>query len=180
MRPGRKILRKAKEEGMDFEGIEVKDSFIYVSDEKPRKVYKYRKCDLALIKVYNVAWSGGFNKAFESITYNYTKSCFLLVSQQPVVVIEFDSNFHELERYPLHIARDMSDARWYKGSLYLLSNMDNRIFKCDPSTYAVKEYYNLNIINPEGLAFDADDNVLITSDNTQRLYFFNKLPEIKP
>src|SRR5580698_8702750 len=27
-----KIIRKADKEGMDFEGVEVKDSFVYVSD----------------------------------------------------------------------------------------------------------------------------------------------------
>ena len=37
------IIRKANEEGQDFEGVEIKDSFVYVSDETPRKVYKYRK-----------------------------------------------------------------------------------------------------------------------------------------
>src|ERR1700748_1903283 len=49
-----KIIRKAKEGGMDFEGVEVTDSFVYVSDEKPRVVYKYRKNDLSLVRTYNV------------------------------------------------------------------------------------------------------------------------------
>src|ERR1700744_3557472 len=47
-----KIIRKAKEEGMDFEGVEIKDGFVYVSDERPRKVYKYRKSDLSFVKMY--------------------------------------------------------------------------------------------------------------------------------
>lgn len=173
------IIRKAEEEGMDFEGVEVKDGFVYVSDEKPRKVYKYRKSDLSLVKVYPVSWAGGYNKAFESIAYNYTKNCFVLISQTPVTVIEYDTNFHELERYPLHIARDMSGARWYKGDLYLLSSMDASIFRCDPVTYAVKEYYKIDVINPEGLAFDAGGKVLVTSDQLWRLYFFGSLPRYK-
>jgi hypothetical protein len=40
----------------------------------------------------------------------------------------------------------------------------------------VKEYYDIDVLNPEGLAFDADGNVSITSDDLQRLYFFKNLP----
>ncbi len=173
------IIRKAKEEGMDFEGVEVTDSFVFVSDEKPRKVYKYNKNDLSLVKTYNVTWGGAMNKAFESITYNQTKKCFVLVSQAPVVIIEYDDQFREINRYPFHGTRDMSGARWYKGAIYLLANKDEIIFKCDPETYKVMEYYNINVLNPEGIAFDPDGNVSITSDDLQRLYFFKNLPIIK-
>ena len=173
------IIRKAEEEGLDFEGVEVTDSFVYVSDETPRKVYKYRKTDLSLVKTYQVTWGGAANKAFESITYNYTKKCFVLVSQQPVVIIEYSDDFHEINRYRFHSARDMSGARWYKGDMYLLGNLDETIFKCDPNTYEVKEWYKINVLNPEGLSFDANGNVSITSDDLQRLYFFKNLPTIK-
>ena len=174
-----KIIQKAAAEGMDFEGVEVTDSFVYVSDETPRQVYKYKKSDLSLIRTYNVTWGGMSNKAFESITYNATKKCFILVSEAPVVIIEYNDDFKEIDRHPFHGARDMSGARWYKGDLYLLSNLDETIFKCDPVTYAIKEYYKINVLNPEGLAFDAEGNVSITSDDLQRIYFFKNLPIIK-
>src|SRR6202012_453022 len=96
------ILRKAPEEGLDFEGVEVTDSFVYVSDETSRKIYKYRKSDLTLVKTYMVTWSGAANKAFESITYNETKKCWVLVSEAPVVIIEYDDKFKELDRYHFH------------------------------------------------------------------------------
>jgi uncharacterized protein YjiK len=174
-----RIIRKAADEGMDFEGVQITDSFVYVSDEKPRKIYKYRKSDLSLLKTYNVSWGGGFNKAFESITYNHTKNCFILVAQEPVVVIEYDNNFHETERYPLHIARDMSGARWHNGYIYMVSGADHRVFKCDPNTYEALAYYDIDVINPEGIAFDPNNNVLITSDDLQRLYYFKDLPDIQ-
>ena len=173
------VIRKANEEGMDFEGVEVTDSFVYVSDEKPRKVYKYNKSDLSLVKIYNVTWGGGFNRAFESITYNETKKCFVLVSQTPVVIIEYDNNFHEIDRHSFHGTRDISSARWYKGAMYLLANKDAIIFKCDPITYDVKEFYKIDVLNAEGLAFDGEGNVSITSDDLRRIYFFKNLPTIK-
>ena len=173
------VIRKAKDEGLDFEGVEIRDSFVYVSDETPRKVYKYRKSDLSLAEVYTVSWGGAANKAFESIAYNDTKKCFVLVSQQPINIVEYDEQFHELHRYPFHYARDMSGARWHKGSLYLLSGKDACIFKCDPNTYVPEEGYKINVYNPEGMAFDAEGNVSITSDDLRRLYFFKQLPTIK-
>ena len=174
-----RILREADEEGMDFEGVVIKDSFIYVSDESPRFVYKYRKRDLAFIKKYPVNWGDAMNKAFESITYNEVKRCFVLVSQQPVAIIEYDSNFHETERYSFHGARDISDAAWHNGVLYLLSNMDQCIFKCDPLTYEPLACYHVNVLNPEGLTFNDRGEVFITSDDLQRIYFFKNLPTIK-
>jgi uncharacterized protein YjiK len=173
-----RIIRKASVDGMDFEGVEVKDSFVYVSDETPRKVYKYRKSDLSLLRVFDVSWGGAANKAFESIAYNQKKKCFVLVSQDPVSIVEYDDNFREIQRYPFRHARDISDASWYGGNLYLLSNKDETIFKCDPMTYDVIAYYKINILNPEGLAFDSEGNVSITSDDLQRLYSFKQLPTI--
>ena len=172
------IIRKAAEEGLDFEGVEVKDSFVYVSDETPRKVYKYRKSDLSLVKVFPVSWGGAMNRAFESITYNYTKHCFILVSQEPVTVVEYTDDFIELARYKFHGARDMSGARWHEGKMYLLSNLDACIIRCDPNTYEPEQYYQINVLNPEGFGFDARGNVSITSDDLQRLYFFKNLPII--
>ena len=170
------IIRKAPEQGVDFEGVEVRDSFIYVSDETPRMVYKYRRSDLSLVRKYQVSWGGGFNKAFESIAYNEAKHCFVLISQTPVVVVEYDDNFKEQNRYPLHIAREVNGARWHNGFLYMVGSLDHTIFKCDPNTYEVKEYYDINVLNAEGLAFDGNGKVFVTSDNLQKLFFFNTLP----
>lgn len=173
------IIRKAPEEGQDFEGVEVTDSFVYVSDETPRHIYKYRKSDLSLLKTSRVSWSGAANKAFESIFYNQAKKCFVLIAEAPATIIEFDENFKELDRYPFRYTRDVSGARWHDGFVYIIGGKDATIFKCDPNTYNIIEAYHINAYNPEGIAFDADGNVLITSDDLQRLYFFNHLPIIK-
>lgn len=171
------VLRKAKEEGLDYEGVEIAGEHIYVSDETPRKVYKYNKKDLSLEKTYTVNWSGGMNKAFESITYNYSKNCFVLVSEVPVVIIEYNENFEVLEKHPFHEARNMSSARWYKGYLYLLSSLDECIFKLDPVSYTVLAKYKIGVYNPEGFAFDGNSKLMVTSDDLQRMYYFNKLPQ---
>ncbi len=174
-----KIIRKAQKEGLDFEGVEVKDSFIYVSDETPRKVYQYRKSDLSLVKIFSVKCGGALNKAYESITYNYTKNCFVMISQQPAIIVEYDEQFNEISRKKFNIGRDISAARWYNGKFYIISSKDACLYVCEATKYDVQQYYKINVINAEGLAFDANGKMLITSDDLQRLYFFNQLPNIK-
>ncbi len=169
------IIRKALIEGDDFEGVEIKDSFIYVSDETPRKVYKYLKADLSLVNIYPVSWGGAMNKAYESITWNQSKKCFVLVGEQPAIIVEFDESFKELARHPFKEASCVSGARWYNGKLYLLNSMDACIYTCDPITYEVQESYTVNMLNPEGIAFDDAGKMLLVSDDAQALHYFNKL-----
>jgi hypothetical protein len=52
------------------------------------------------------------------------------------------------------------------------------LIKVNPDTYDVIQKWSLPVINPEGLAFDKDGNLLITCDDMQRLYYFNH-PETK-
>ena len=60
--------------------------------------------------------------------------------------------------------------------MYFLSSYDQLIYRVDPNTYEVKEEFKINVSNPEGLAFDKHGKVTITSDDLQRIYFFNQLP----
>ena len=171
-----KIIRKAKFEGLDFEGVEVKDGFVYVSDESGRMVYKYKQRDLSLVKSYPVKWEGAINKAYESIAYNYAKKCFVLVAEKPATIVEFDENFNELKRYPFRYAKNISGARWHNNALFLLSSAGNCIIKCDPETYLPTTKYNINVVNAEGMTFDSSGNVTITSDDFQHIYYFKNLP----
>ncbi len=171
-----KILRKADFEGMDFEGVEVKDSFVYVSDETPRRVYKYRKSDLSLVDKYNVVWGGAMNRAYESIAYNYARSCFVMVGQQPPVIVEYDEHFKELRRQRFSTARDISGARWHNGQIYLLSNLDAGIYTCDPIDYSIRAFNKINVPNPEGVEL-VDGSLFIVSDNAQKMYVFNHLDQ---
>ena len=169
------IIRRAKIEGIDFEGVELKGDYLYVSDEKPRKVYKYRKRDLKIVGIYNVSWQGGRNKAFESITYNYYKKCFVLIAEEPATVIEYDSVFREIGRYTFSKSVSVSGARWYNNEIYILSSSASQIYRCEPQGYSVNEVYNLAIIDPEGIAFDDKGAMVITSDNNQKIYYFKNL-----
>ncbi|NCX96594.1 MAG: hypothetical protein EBX41_09365 [Chitinophagia bacterium] len=169
-----KVLRKAPQGGLDYEGIEIKDSFIYVSDETARRVMKYNKSDLALIRSYNVAWGGGINKAYESIVFNPAKNCFILISEQPADIVECDTNFNQIAKYSFK-AKDISGARFYKDKLYLLSDLEATVFICNPRTYQKLESYKVKVNNPEGIAFNNHNETLIVSDNMQTLFYFKSI-----
>ena len=179
-----KVIRSAPIEGLDFEGVEVKDGFVYVSDEKARIVYKYRKSDLALAARYKVKWEGGYNKAYESVTYNYTKNCFVMVAERPATLVEYDTLFHEIKRYPLATVDkrfadlSISGARWRSGHLFLLSSSACRLFDCSAADYSVRSVRRLQMEDPEGVTFDDSGNMLVTSDNCQKLYYYKKINNI--
>jgi len=171
-----KILRKAETLGWDFEGVEIKDSAVFVSDESSRKIYKYNKKDLTIETVYSVPYCGGRNEGFESITYNDSKKCFVLISEKnPVSIIELNENFQIINQQIFEGSRDISSARWFNGYMYLLSDEDRCILQCDPHTYKVKHVFKIDVINPEGISFDNSGNVIIAADDIQHLYYFNPL-----
>jgi uncharacterized protein YjiK len=166
-----KILRKSKDLGFDFEGVEVQGDNIFVSDESARKVMVYSKSDFTLIKSYRVSYAGGRNEGFESITYNKTNNKFILISEKdPVTLFEYDENFHLIDEFSIKGVRDISSARWYNNKIYLLSDEDRVVLECDPNTYRIEKKLNINILNPEGIAFNAQGNIIITSDDLQKIY----------
>ena len=171
-----RVIRKAKAQGLDFEGVELKGNSVYVSDESGRKVFKYSKADLLLENTYSVYSGSAPNKSYESISFNYVKNCFVLIVEKPAAVVEYDTDFHELARYPLHFARDINGSRWHDGKLYMVSNSHSAVFKCDPITYLPEAIFQFKILDAEGVAFDLANRMIITSDNEQRIYFFDKLP----
>ncbi len=171
------IIRQAVDEGVDFEGVEVKGDYVYVADESPRKVHRFAKSTLLRDRTYSTPYGGARNSGFESVTWNETKHCFVMaIEKDPATICEFTEDFVPINQYNFKAARDISSARWWNGSLYILSDEDEAIFQCDPTTYAVKAKYNINLLNPEGLAFDKDGQVIVSADDLQRLYFFPTLP----
>ncbi len=171
------ILREAPSEGWDYEAVEVRDSSVYVSDESARKIIRHSKKDLSIKNVYHVRWHAGRNEGVESLTYNETKKCFVMIAEKgPTTIIEVNADFVSVYEQRFSYARDISSARWYNGYMYLLSDEDHCIFQCDPITYKPIRIFNIDVLNPEGICFDGNGNVIISADDLQRLYYFNKIP----
>jgi len=168
-----KLLRKTDEIGIDFEGITLTDKGLVTVDETPRRFQLMDK-NWAVILSKKIQYNGGRNKGFESITWNAEKRIFLTATEKdPVHLLDLDENFNVINerRFPFSV-RDVSALSIHNGFLWVLSDEDRTIFKCDLNTLQPLRRFLLPIINPEGLTFDQNGNLYVCSDDRERLYFF--------
>ncbi|MCX6172076.1 MAG: SdiA-regulated domain-containing protein [Flavobacterium sp.] len=174
------ILKKQKQQGTDFEAVASDGSFVYAVDESNRTIYKYDIKTFKLIKSIVIPYDGARNKGYEAFDFNkITNKYALLTESNPVLLFELDTDFKITNQTDLSsIASDISSARFYDGFLWLLSDEDMMLLKLNPLTYEVIKKWYLPVINPEGLAFDKEGNIVISCDDMQRVYYFNN-PERK-
>ena len=174
------VLKKQVQKGTDFEAVASDWSFVYAVDESNRTVYKYDSKTFKLIKSTVIPYDGARNKGYESFDFNKTTNKFaLLTESNPVLLFELDNEFKITNQTDLSsMASDISSARFYDGFLWLLSDEDMMLLKVNPQTYDVIKKWSLPVINPEGLAFDKEGNIVISCDDMQRVYYFNN-PEKK-
>ena len=170
-----KIIRSSKENDADFEAVYADDTYVYAIDERHRKIYTYNRTSLQKSKTITVPFGGGRNRGYEAFTYNKAKNTFVLVVEKdPITLLELDADFNIKNEVNLSkIARDIAAASFHDGFLWLLSDEDRMVLKLNPISYEVTAKWKLPVINPEGLAFDKDGNLIITCDDMQRMYYFS-------
>ena len=169
-----KILREAAETGYDFEAVYSDENYVYVADEMTRKIHLYSHSDLKLEKTIRVPYSGGRNQAYESLTWNKTKKRLILITEyNPTWIFELDEDFKVVNEIKFKNARDISAATWHDGYLWFLSDEDRTVMKIDPETYKVVDSWLIPVINPEGIAFTKEGQLVIASDDLEKLFYFN-------
>ncbi|RYZ30007.1 MAG: hypothetical protein EOP49_40160, partial [Sphingobacteriales bacterium] len=173
-----KVIRQADYIGMDNEAVYADDANVYTVEEAVRKLKIFDRATLKLKRTVNLPYSGGRNKGYESFTYDaITRHYIIITEKDPSYIYELDQDFKVVNEVNISkLARDFSSATFHDGFVWLLSDEDRTIFKVDPTFFEVKASWIIPIINPEGIAFDHDGNLLIQSDDMKRLYFF-KNPE---
>lgn len=175
-----KIIKKQNQKGTDFEAVSSDGNFVYAVDESNRTIYKYDIKTFKLIKYFVIPYEGARNKGYEAFDFNKNTGKYVLLTESnPIILFELDTDFKITNQTDLSaIAKDISSARFYDGFLWLLSDEDMMLLKLNPLTYEVIKKWSLPVINPEGLAFDKNGNILISCDDMQRVYYFNN-PEKK-
>jgi uncharacterized protein YjiK len=168
-----KIIRESAIRGIDFEGICMANNLLYISDESARKVYCVDPSGLNIIKTFNLQYSAGRNRGFESIVYHPQLKQFYLISEkEPIVIRVYDENFNQVNEYNFNETGDISGAAIYQNQLWLLSDEDHLVMKLDEKMGVVKKF-DLKIHNPEGMCFDLSGNLTVLSDDMAKLYRFN-------
>ena len=168
-----KIIHSSSFKGYDFEGITFANNKIYVSDEMMRKVHVF-DLNLKKINTYQLNYQGGRNKGFESIAFIPEKNQFVLISEKEKIFIrKYDLNFRMIDEIIYDNLRDVSAVSYFDGFIYLLSDEDRTIVQTNLNFEEIKRF-EIPIINPEGITFNNKSQMLIVSDNREKLYTFNK------
>lgn len=174
------ILHKITVKSSDYEAVYADDNFVYAIDETHRAIHFYDPKTLNCSRIVTVNYQGGRNSGYEAFSFNKSKNSFILITEKnPITLFELDIDFNVKNQFDLSkIARDISSATFHNDFLYLLSDEDRSVLKLNPTTYEVIEKWVLPVINPEGLTFDKDGNLIVSCDDLQRIYYFNN-PENK-
>jgi uncharacterized protein YjiK len=169
------VLKKQSQQGTDFEAVSSDGNFVYAVDESNRTIYKYDIKTFKLIKSIVIPYEGARNKGYEAFDFNKNTGKYVLLTESnPIMLFELNTDFKITNQTDLStIASDISSARFYNGFLWLLSDEDMMLLKLNPTTYEVIQKWSLPVINPEGLAFDTNGNIIISCDDMQRVYYFN-------
>ena len=170
-----KIIRKIIQKDTDFEAVYANEKNVFCVDESGRNIYVYDLLTLTNTQTINKPFAGARNKGYESLTFNTDKNIYLLITERdPAVLFELDKDFRTLKQVDgSKVAKDISAATYHDGFVWLLSDQDMQIIKINPETYEVVSRWNIPVLSPEGITFDKDNNIMITSDDLQRIYYFN-------
>jgi len=174
MRHDGSIKRRTAEIAFDLEGALLHEGELMIVDERSRRILWLDTTDLSVKRRLSYPYGGGRNKGYEALVWNAAKERFLLVTERdPVYIIELDRNHQVVNELDFDRSiRDISSATWHDGHLWLLSDMDRLVLKCDPMDYRILDRWVVPVINPEGFAFDGQGKLYILSDDRQRLYTF--------
>jgi len=168
------ILRKADYKGLDTEAVYADDNYVYAVEEFTRKIRLLDIKTLQVVRTLHYPYSGGRNKGYEAFTFNKAKNVFVLLTEKdPIYLFELNRDFQIINEVNLNkIARDISAATYYRDHLWLLSDEDMTVLKLNPISYTIVDKWQIPVLNPEGIAFDGKGNMMIISDDMQRMYFF--------
>jgi len=168
------MVRRSAEIGFDLEGALLHEGQLMVVDERTRRVLWLDTADLRVTRRLTYPYAGGRNRGYEGIAWNPLKERFLLVTERdPVHIFELDAEMRVVNEVDFDRSiRDISSATWHDGHLWLLSDMDMLLLKCDPMDYRILERWEVPVLNPEGFAFDGRGTLYVLSDDMQRLYTF--------
>lgn len=172
------IVQTAKFKGADFEGVWADEKYVYVVDESLRMVHLFDIYELTLQQSKQYKYHGGRNRGWESICWNATRKTYVfLTEKQPVLLFELDENLELKNRMDVPQFREISAATAFGDYLYFLGDEDRTIFRVNPKNYEILETWIVPILNPEGICFTPNGNCYILSDDLEKLYLFNALPE---
>lgn len=169
-------LSTIKVDGYDLEGItSLNDTVLVTVLEQDREVVFLNKSGKE-IKRFTVDVKVKRNQGLEGVTFNKSDSTlFIITEKNPGLLIKVDLNGKILNKTNLKFASDYSGLQYaeYDSSLYIISDEDKAIFKCNLEG-TVLEKYKIKIKQIEGIAIDSENSIMyIISDPLEKLFVFH-------
>jgi len=158
---------------IDAEAVATDGKFIYAVDEFTRFVNAYNIEDLSFVKSYSFPYGGGRNKAYEALAYDKDRNQFYLFTEhEPTWLFILDEKLQLKSQREFKVKSDVSGATMYQGNLWILSDESREIWKVNPDNFEIEKRFIVPIINPEGITFLPNGELLIMSDDLQKMFFF--------
>jgi uncharacterized protein YjiK len=168
-----KVLKTIPYKGYDLEAACIALGKIYLMDEAYRTV-TVMDLNYSVLKTHQIQYAGARNLSFEGMTFNPETNHFISATEKhPDLFYEFDQDFNVLNQFEIKGIREVSGLTYYKNKLYILSDEMHSVFKVNPVTYQILHQWKIPVINPEGISFDEQGNMLIISDDMNKLFTFN-------
>jgi Uncharacterized protein conserved in bacteria len=170
------VIRKAAFSGFDFEDVCSDSTSVYICDETMRRVFVLDLYTLEQKGIKMVQYHGGRNLGYESITYNPVNKRFVMATEKdPTIINEFDANFVLQNETKFKNKGDISGLCYHNNSLYVLSDEKHLLYRVNPTSYQIEHTYNLSsILNPEGICFAPNGQLVIISDDLQKVYLYQQ------
>lgn len=167
-----KSIQKINNVGADYEGICKVGNLLYVVDETYRRVDVYDASNLKRLYSVTLNDHGGLNQSFEGITHDPIKNTFYVITEKPVVLHEYNSEWLETRVLSDLGISEASSITINNGFLWVLSDEKMEVYKLDLNTFKILAHRKINVLNPEGICFDKAGDMFIMSDDRQTQYTF--------
>ncbi|MFM2048185.1 MAG: hypothetical protein RI955_733 [Bacteroidota bacterium] len=170
-----KALQSINSAGSDYEGILQKGNELYVLDETYRRVDIYDAASLKKMRSVYLHDNGGLNQSFEGITFIPQKKQFITVTEKPVSIHTYNEDLFETSVIDETPFKEASSITYHHGSLWLLSDEQMMVYQLNADNFSIINQWKIPVLNPEGICFDAKENLIILSDDRKTLYTFSPL-----
>ena len=167
-----KVVRHTKWDGSDYEAICTKDNMIYAVDESMRRIDVINESDFKLKKSVYLNYGGARNKGIEGLIYLPDQKKFIAVIEKPAMIIEMNEQLQVTSQMLMKQFFELSSITYHDHFLWLLGDENHEVMKVNPDDYSIVQRWNLPIVNPEGICFDTNGNLLIVSDDMATLFKF--------
>lgn len=159
--------------GNDLEGITFDNYYIFVIEEKNRKIVK-TEMNGNFIEEYNFPeYNSNSNSGPEGITYNFNSGHFYILNEKsPGMLVDWFPQSGVSAEYDLSFADDYSGICYDKNenALWIISDNSKTLSKCNLTGKVIKTY-KINIEKAEGIAINSEKNeIYIVSDSEEKLY----------